>query len=611
MASQTDTPRGGDAYRPEIDGLRAIAVVSVMLYHAEVPGLGAGFLGVDIFFAISGFLITGIIVRSADQGRFSLPGFWMRRIRRIIPALAIMCLVTLPFACLLMIPDDLENYGQSLVATGLSANNVLLYLTSGYFQLETLFKPLFHTWSLGVEEQYYVIVPLLLLLAMRWGGRSGVFVLLAISSAASLLICEILRHVDSNANFMLLPSRFWELGLGGLAAIARPALLGWTGQRMRLREALAAIGLLAMLSGLFVLRSSYGLPGWEVLLPLVGTCLVLAFAERNGVSRLLAARPMAALGLISYSAYLYHAPIYAFVRIASLDAPSPMLLVATMPVCLLLAWLSWRYVEQPLRDVRRTSDRFVLWFCGITLGLSISCGLILHVTGGLFNLSAHARHDPQLRRGLTASYNLGPNTYQGRPFPTADRSRNVMVLGNSFARDFINMGLETGALSGRDLSYEMIENCEPIPPGVIARIRDAQAVIFGSGVSGDDAPCLVQKIAMLEAMQVPQVAVLGFKQFGYNYNAVMRLPQAERYAHRATPLAAYLKANAEARRIIPARNYVDLFDLLDDGTRTVPVFTPERKFISQDRKHLTQAGARYLGEKVFAEPQFAWLRPKP
>lgn len=611
MANRSEMPVGGHAYRPEIDGLRTIAVVSVMLYHAEVPGLGAGYLGVDIFFAISGFLITGIIVRSAEQGHFSLPGFWMRRIRRIIPALAVMCLLTLPFAVLLMIPEYLENYGQSLVATGLSANNILLYLTSGYFQLETLFKPLFHTWTLGVEEQYYVIVPLLLLLTMRWGGRRGVIVLLAICSAASLLVCEILRNADGDANFLLLPSRFWELGLGGLTAIARPALLGWISRRGALQQALAAVGLVMMLFSLIVLRGIYNLPGWEVMLPLVGTCLVLAFADQSGAGRLLAARPMAALGLISYSAYLYHAPIYAFVRIASLEAPSPALLVATLPFCLLLAWLSWRYIEQPLRDVRRTSNRFVLWFCGITISVIVACGLILHLTAGLFNLSDQATVDPQLRRGLTARYNEQPRTFQGKPFPTADSSRNVMVLGNSFARDFINMGLETGALSDLDLSYEVIENCEAIPPGVIARIRNAQAVIFGSGVSGSDAPCLVQKIAMLETMQVPHVVVLGFKQFGYNYNAVMLLPEAERYAYRARPLGDYYEANAEARRIIPGKNYIDLFDVLDDGTGTVPVFTSERQFISQDRKHLTRAGARYLGEKVFAQPQLAWLRTKP
>jgi peptidoglycan/LPS O-acetylase OafA/YrhL len=181
------------AYRPELDGLRAIAVLTAILYHAEVPVLAGGYVSIDVFFALSGFLITGIIVQAAEQGRFSLTEFYMRRVRRILPALSVMSLLTVPFACILMIPDDLENYGQSLFATALSANNILLTITSGYFEFETQFKPLAHTWSLGVEEQYYAIVPVLLLLAMRWRGRRGAFLVLFGSSAVAFGLCEYMR----------------------------------------------------------------------------------------------------------------------------------------------------------------------------------------------------------------------------------------------------------------------------------------------------------------------------------------------------------------------------------------------------------------------------------
>jgi peptidoglycan/LPS O-acetylase OafA/YrhL len=595
------------SYRPEIDGLRAIAVLSVMMYHAEVRFFSVGYLGVDIFFAISGFLITGIIVSSSEQGRFALAGFYMRRIRRIIPALTFMCLITLLFALPLMIPDDLENFGQSMVATGLSANNILLYLTSGYFELETFFKPLFHTWSLGVEEQYYVIVPLLLMLAMRWGGRRGAFVVLAVSSAVSLIFCEYIRLRDYSANFLLLPSRFWELGFGGMTAIAQAPLLNWIGNWGRLREGLAATGMAMIVSSLFLLTGFYDLPGWQALLPLLGTCLVLAFANQTMTGRMLTTRPIAGIGLISYSAYLYHAPLFAFVRIASLNPVSPALLIGTIPFCLLMAWLSWRYVEAPFRDPGRISNRTVLVFCGVMTALTVGSGLILHLTSGFFTLSAFARHDQQLGRGLTAIYNEGPRVFTGRQMLPANKERNVMVIGNSFARDFINMGLETGKLSHSNISYEMIQNCEVIPPAVLDRIRNAQSVIFGSGATIEDIPCLTDKIAALRSLAVPHIIVLGTKQFGYNNNAVMLLPEARRYNFRAKPLAYASDANTQVRRAIPSEYYVDLFALLDDGTGTVPVFTPGHKFISQDTKHLTKAGARYLGDKVFAQPQFSWL----
>ena len=362
-----------------------------------------------------------------------------------------------------------------------------------------------------------------------------------------------------------------------------------------------------IISSLFLLVQLNDLPGWQALLPLVGTCMVLTFASQRGAGRLLTARPIAGLGLISYSAYLYHSPIFALVRIASLDQPSPALLTATTSACLLLAWLSWRYIEVPFRDRGRFSNRAVLMFCGVTTALTVGSGLILHLTSGFFNVSALAQNDEQLGRGLTASYNEGPRMFTGRPLLAGNKPRNVMVIGNSFARDFINMGLETGKLSNTNISYEMIQNCDALPPAVIGRIRNAEAVVFGSGAYPDDIPCLNDKITLLTSLDVPHIIVLGTKQFGYNNNAVMLLPEASLYSYRAKPLGYVRDANAQVRQAMSAKYYVDLLGLLDDGTGTVPVFTPEHKFISQDRRHLTKAGAEFLGNKVFAQPQFSWL----
>jgi peptidoglycan/LPS O-acetylase OafA/YrhL len=508
-----------------------------------------------------------------------------------------------------MMPDDLENFGQSLVATGLSANNVLLMLSAEYFDLPIRFKPLFHTWSLGVEEQYYAVVPLLLMLSMRVDSKRGAIFALTLCSLVSLLLCEYLRQQGDTGNFMLMPSRFWELGMGGLAALLQPSLLDLTGQRRGLRQMLATLGLAMLFGGLFVLSMADNLPGWPALLPVGGTCLVLVYADQTGAGRWLAWRPMVGLGLISYSAYLIHVPIYVLLRIASLDAPTPWELAATVPLALILAWLSWRFVEQRFRDPARSSNRAVLLFSAATLALVIGCGLILHATSGLFAFSDLAKRDQQLGRGLTAAYNDAPFVYEDRPFPVPGRGRNVLVIGNSFARDFINMGLATGHLSNVDLSYASNHNCDALPPRLMEQIRQAQAVIIGSGVYAAEIACVKRTIAQLESLHVPHIAVLGLKDFGFNNNAVMLLPEARRYSYRARPVALALDGNAAARRAIPARYYVDLFAILDDGTgkSTVPVFTPERKLISQDRHHLTRAGARFVGEKLFAQPQFAWL----
>lgn len=605
------------SYRPEIDGVRAIAVLSVMLFHAGVPGLAGGFLGVDVFFVISGFLITGQIVTSAERGAFSFADFYMRRIRRIIPALAVASLLTLPLAVWLMLPDDLENYGQSLVATGVSANNILLYLTSDYFSLETLYKPLVHTWSLGVEEQYYLIVPILMALSIRFGRRRAAFAVLIAASLASFATALVLGSLDpglhpkaSAANFYLLPSRFWELGIGGLAMMLQPRLLTAAGARGR--QGLAALGLGMTLAAVVLIGEDPGLPGWLTLLPTLGTALVLVFADATGVGVLLAAAPMRWLGLTSYSAYLYHQPVFAFVRIASLEEPGWMRMASTIPLALLLGWLSWRFVERPFRNHRTCSAWRVLAFSVSATLLSILAGIGLYLTSGL-----HARWpelaegDPLFGARQNALFVDGPYRLNHKPFATPDRDRNVLVIGDSFGRDLVNMAWETHALDRFSMSYEYGNFCaDPkVRNAVLSRSRDAAHAIIASRFKASEVPCLVDMVRTLRAQGVRNVVVLGTKNFGFNNNAVMQLPADRRYTWRVRPLDVVIADNRAARVALPADVYVDVLGLLDDGTGTVPVFTPDRKFISQDRRHLTRPGARFVGEKVFAQPQFDWTRP--
>ncbi len=598
----------GGAYRPDIDGLRAIAVLAVILYHAGVPGFAGGYFGVDIFFAISGFLITGIIVRSLEAGRFDLATFCLRRIRRIVPALAVMCLLTVPVALLLMMPGHLENYGQSLFATAVSANNVLLYLTSGYFATETRFRPLFHTWSLGAEEQYYAIVPLLLVGAWRLAGKRGVFAVLAIGSGMSLAARGYLQSADGEAAFLLLPPRFWELGLGGMTALAQPRLLESIGPRGALRQALASAGLAIGVGAVFLLPGPYDLPGWQALIALIGTCALLALGSAGGSGRLLGSPPAAGLGLISYGAYLYHAPLFAFMTLASLEPPPWQRLLALVPLSLALAWLSWRLVERPFRDPRRTSKATVLAFSGLALGAMAAIGLLLHFTGGLFQWSELAKRDPQFARNQTAAYNEGPRVYQDRAFAAGDASPKLLVLGNSFARDFINMGLETGSLGQVDLSYTPLDYCEDWSPALVERIRQAAGVVFASSFNAGTVPCIGQAVDRLTRLGVGHVVVVGTKNFGTNNNAVMLLPLPQRHAYRARPREEVLDANRAARDALPAGIFVDPMEVLDRGGGKVPLFTPQGRFISEDCRHLTRAGARFVGERLFAQPGLAWLR---
>lgn len=597
-------PRSQGAYRPEIDGLRAIAVIAVILFHARVPGFEGGFLGVDIFFVISGYLITGLICRDLAAGRFSLGYFYERRIRRILPALNVTMLLCILPAWYLMLPDDLENFGQSLIATAAFANNVLLSLTTDYFSLAAEFKPLVHTWSLGVEEQYYLFVPLILWGAYKLGRRMPA-VTIAIATALSFAFCLYLSWRSPVANFYLPYSRIWALGVGGLVALAEPRLRAQILTRPGLADALAALGLLLALAPILLIADGDGAPDERTLAPVAGVALVLLFARSSGaVGKWLAIRPLVGLGLISFSLYLYHQPVFAFVRIASLDEPSPWLLLAFLPLILGLAWLSWRWVETPFRDRRRPFSH-VLIMVGATTTIVVGAGAAFHFTSGFY------RDWPELAVGDPS---FGPD--QNRAFvesvaplrrvdlpQTAEQPR-LLVLGDSFASDFINMGRATAWLDGKVVALAGVAHCGELSRRVLDNAPRADLIVIAYNLRTQDIPCVMELRERLRSLTRARIVILGPKSFGWNNNAVMRLPASERYAYRALPLATTVEAN-EAARALLGSDYVDLLAMLDSGDGRVAVFTPDRKFISQDRWHVTEPGAAYVGALLFRHPAFA------
>ena len=592
------------SYRPEIDGLRAIAVVAVILFHARVPGFGGGFLGVDIFFVISGYLITGLICRDLAAGRFSLGHFYERRIRRILPALNVTMLLCILPAWYLMLPDDLENFGQSLVATSLFANNVLLSFTTDYFGLTAEFKPLVHSWSLGVEEQYYLFVPLILWGAYRLGRRMPGLTI-ALATVLSFAFCLYLSWRSPIANFYLPWSRIWALGVGGLVALGEPRLRAQILASPRLADALASIGLGLTLFPLLLIVDGAGMPDARTLAPVAGVTLLLLFTRTDAVTgKLLACRPLVGVGLISFSLYLYHQPVFAFVRIASLDEPSSWLLLAFLPLILGLAYLSWRWVETPCRDRRRPFSH-VLIMVGAPTTVAVSAGAAFHFTSGFYrDWPEFAVDDPTYGPDQNRAFVERAGSYRRVPLPEqADRPR-LLVVGDSFASDFLNMGQETGWVAPRVASLANMNVCARLNSDVLTNAPRADLIVIAYNFRAEDVPCLIVLRDRMRSLSQARIVVLGTKSFGWNNNAVMRLPAGERYAYRATPLANTLEANAAARALL-APDYVDLLAMLDTGDGRVPVFTPDRKFISQDRWHVTQPGAAYVGAILFRHPAFA------
>lgn len=371
---------GAIAYRPEIDGLRAIAVLPVILFHAGFERVSGGYVGVDVFFVISGYLITSIILRELAQGEFSVIRFYERRARRILPALFFVLACTLPFAWLWLLPDELQRFGLSMAAVAGFVSNLYFWRTTDYFAPAAHEQPLLHTWSLAVEEQYYLLLPVFLLVCWRF-RRSGLGWATAAIAVLSLALAEWGWRNDPTANYYLLPTRAWELLAGSLlASIAARSPLR-VQQSSSTAQWGSAAGLLAILFSIVTFDDSTPFPSVYTLVPVIGTVLVIALASRDTLTgRLLATPPLVGIGLISYSAYLWHQPILVFSRHLYPDQGVGLPILASL-ASLLLAVLSWRYVELPFRRLR-LAPNVVFLACGTTLVLFGAIGMVLHLQNG-------------------------------------------------------------------------------------------------------------------------------------------------------------------------------------------------------------------------------------
>jgi peptidoglycan/LPS O-acetylase OafA/YrhL len=341
-------------YRADIDGLRAIAVLSVLLFHAGVEVFSGGFVGVDIFFVISGYLITTIIHREVESGRFSIAHFYERRFRRILPAAAVVVVAVFVAGELLFPLHHQDNLARSAVAAALFSSNIYFYLESGYFADPANTMPLLHTWSLAVEEQFYVVFPLVMLSIAKF-GRGQYAIWLPVLAVASLITCVVVTGENATAAFYLGHTRAWELLAGSLLAVnVFPAL-----KDQHTREFVALAGALMLAFSVLFFSELTIFPGLAALLPVLGTVMIIhsGTGGETVVGRCLSTRPLVFVGLISFSLYLWHWPIVVFAQYYSVVALTPALIILVLCASFFLAVVSWRYVEMPFRKKRIAAER--------------------------------------------------------------------------------------------------------------------------------------------------------------------------------------------------------------------------------------------------------------
>lgn len=374
----------GIGYRKDIDGLRSLAILPVMFNHSDLSIAPGGFVGVDIFFVISGFLITGVLVRDIDNDRFSIVSFYERRIRRIVPALVVLLIACLAVGWLILLPGEYEDLSKSTFAVLLFSSNIWFWREAGdYFAEAVTTAPLLHTWSLAVEEQFYLFFPLLLLLLAKRSYRTRIWVI-GLISIASFILSLALTNLHPTANFYLLPTRIWELGLGALIAIGVvPA-----SKSSIVNDTISVTGITAIVLSVALINEKMPFPGLTAVPPCLGAAAILWSGQRGDTmgGKLLSSSLLVWFGLISYSLYLWHWPVFVTARIISGNSllGLPMALFCIV-LSVILGWLSWRFIERPFRNTQHG-----IWiprariFKTATLAIGsimLVCGLVL-VSGG-------------------------------------------------------------------------------------------------------------------------------------------------------------------------------------------------------------------------------------
>jgi peptidoglycan/LPS O-acetylase OafA/YrhL len=363
-------------YRPEIDGLRAVAVIPVILFHAGFTLFSGGFVGVDIFFVISGYLITTILIEDIENNRFSILKFYEKRARRILPALFCVMIACIPFAWMWMLPHQMRQFSNSLIAVSLFISNILFRRENGYFSAASDQKPLLHTWSLSVEEQYYLFIPIFLFLFWRF-RKDRIFLIIVALTAISFTLSELGSVRDPVGNFYLAHTRAWELLAGSIAAFLV--------QKHGVKEnnTLSLLGICAIFFSIFSYTEETPFPSVYTLVPVAGVFALILFAGRETfTAKILSEKSLVGIGLVSYSAYLWHQPLFSFARLFLNGNQSFYIMVLMCLITALISFISWKFIEKPFRNRDFISSKLLLTLSVIGVSAFIIVGFCGRIADG-------------------------------------------------------------------------------------------------------------------------------------------------------------------------------------------------------------------------------------
>ena len=439
-------------YRPEIDGLRAIAILPVILFHAGFQSFSGGYIGVDIFFVISGYLISSLILSEIDSKKFSIINFYERRARRILPALFSVIFLSAPFAWFILLPADLELFGNSALSALTFWSNYIFYFEIDYFETSSKLKPLLHTWSLSIEEQFYIIYPILLIFFLKFGKKSFI-IFLIFSGIFSLILAQwagnlkftypyfekefLFFNQSSLTNFFLPIGRIWELIIGVLIAF----YIKKNGQPNKLNEILTLVGLSLIFYSVFTFTPETNYPSFHTLIPTLGTGLLILFMNNKTLTyKILSQKIFVFIGLISYSAYLYHYPIFTFIEYSNYVDADILLKIILIFITFLISYISWKYIEKPFRSKKITTRKKFFYILFILYLITF-----LLVTLNFYTKGFKSRFDKDFKN-FSINFNIKESEEeislykkylrQNNKFLSTNKKK-ILIIGNSVAIDLL------------------------------------------------------------------------------------------------------------------------------------------------------------------------------
>lgn len=622
-------------YRPDIDGLRAVAILPVVAYHAFPGRMPGGFIGVDVFFVISGFLISSIIFSKLDQDNFDLSEFYARRIRRIFPALIAVLSACLIYGFFSLLADEYRQLGKHVAAGALFIQNFVLWSEFGYFDNEAITKPLLHLWSLAIEEQFYIIWPLLLIVAHK---RHGSFlVATVVVGVLSFAYSIYLSKSNETAAFYSPVARFWELMLGGFLAyivLHRSKILE------RFANVRAAIGAILLVVGFALINERTAFPGGWALFPTVGTFLVISAGDGAYLNRtVLSSRPMVVLGLISYPLYLWHWPLLSFAHVAVGGPPTPAIKMLCMAGAVALSWTTYRFLELPIRHAKVPGHRtFLITAAMILVGV---VGSVSYATNGLllrtpteldklgdtnFRWSEFVRQDvchlddPNLiefsaiciesRRPLIA---LWGDSAAASLYPGLKNLQNVENFGivqttQSACAPIIGMADPDYRKRCGEVNLDILEAYRRVKPDVVI-IHSA----WGRSIEGELLTRIRDTLRDVKRDTGARLIVIGPpprwrkspRYTTYTNTTAGSPPQMEGSFDRdMQPAELYADTEYLLRKLSKDEGfaYVSLIDHLCQGDRCLArVGDSPTDWIATDEMHLSKAGSEFFMEKAFAE----------